>query len=184
MRKKYKKGQFQQVDRHWVDNLIGYIPELIDVSHMIKYLCELPVLANGTHVDKTMCVKKLSLSNYSQEELDNFVMSMNTNKREILNYAFKGTNPEMNPDYLFGVEYIDNVRTKIVLFQIKDIIDYLDTLDFQISKKETVIKLGDDSALSFQRKGGDGGRKSGNQLQIKIIVSKLIDKVNNVQHNL
>ena len=57
-------------------------------------------------------------------------------------------------------------------------------LDFKISNKETVIKLGDDSILSLQRKGGDSGKKSSNQLQIKIIVSKIIHKVDHLHHTL
>lgn len=182
--KKYKKGQFQQLDRHWTDDLIRHIPGLNDASLMLNDLCELPLLSNGTHVDKTIPVKKLGLSNYSQEKLDNFVMILNKNKRQIFNYAFMGTIIETQPEYLFGVEYIDNKRTKIIICKIKDIIDYFVTLDFEITSKETVIKLGNDSILSLQRKGGDGGKKSSNQLQIKIIVSKIIDKVKHLQHNL
>jgi len=180
--KKYKKGQFQQLDRHWTNNLIKHIPELEGASIMLKDLYEVPLLSNGTHIDKTIQVKKLCSSNYSQEKLDNLLMLLNKNKQEILEYAFMGTNVKMQPEYLFGVEYIDNKRTKIILFKIKDIIDYLATLDFKISSKKTVIKLGNDSILTIQRKGGDGGKKCSNQLQFKIIVSKIIDKVNNLQH--
>ena len=39
-----------------------------------------------------------------------------------------------------------------------------------------------DSILSLQRKGGDGGKKSSNQLQTKIIVSKLLNKVHNLEY--
>ena len=182
--KKYKEGQFQQLDRHWVDGLLNYIPELNEASQILKDLCELPVLSNGTHVDKTIPVKKIGISNYSQENIDNFTMLLNKNKRQILNYAFMGTNSEIQPEYLFGVEYVDNTRTKIIILKIKEIIDYFETLDFKISNKETVIKLGDDSILSLQRKGGDSGKKSSNQLQIKIIVSKIIHKVDHLHHTL
>ena len=180
--KKYKDGQFQQLDRHWVDDLIKKIPALNAETFMLKDLCEYPLLPNGTHIDKNKSIKKLGLSNYSQEKIDKFVMLLNENKRQILNYAFMGTNIEIQPEYLFGVEYVDNKRTKMVILEIKEIIDYLETLDFKISNKETVIKLGNDSILSLQRKGGDGGKKCSNQLQIKIIVSKLINKVKCLQH--
>ena len=56
-----------------------------------------------------------------------------------------------------------------------DILNYLETLDFNIKKSQTVIQLGDDNCISLQRKGGESGGKSGNNLAIKIIVSKLID---------
>ncbi len=182
--KKYKNGQFQQLDRHWINNIVQYIPDLIKVSLMLKNLCEYPILSDGIHIDKTVPVKKLCLSNYSNCMLDNFIDIFNKNKKEILNYAFLGTSQEMKPNYLCGVEYCDDDRKRIVLFKIKDILSYLNTLDFKLAKSETVIILGDDSIISLQRKGGDGGKKSSNQLQIKIIVSKLLDKVANIQYTL
>lgn len=111
--KKYKNGQFQQLDRHWITNLIENIPELNDGLQILKDLCEYPLLPNGTHVDKTIPLKKLCLSNYSQKILDNFLILLNKHKRYILNYAFLGTNVEIQPDYLFGVEYNDNKKNKI-----------------------------------------------------------------------
>lgn len=36
----------------------------------------------------------------------------------------------------------------------------------------------------YKEKGGDAGRKSSNQLQIKIILSNLIDKVSNLEYKL
>lgn len=180
--KKYKKNQFQQLDRHWISNLIENIPELNDISYMLNNLCEYQLLDNKTHIDKNKPIKKLCDSNYTKEELDKLLDILNCNKRKILNYAFLGNNTEMQPEFLFGSEYINNNRVKIVLFKIKNIIDYLETLNFTISKNKTVIVLGNENILSLQRKGGDGGKKSSNQLQIKIIISKLIDKVENLEY--
>ena len=180
--KKYKEGQFQQLDRHWIDDLIKNIPELNNASQILRELCEYPLLSGGTHIDKSMPLKKLCVSNYSQETLTNFLRLLNQHKRKILQYAFLGNNVEIQPEYLFGVEYNNDKREKIILFRITEIINYLETLDFKITKGKTVIVLGNDNILSLQRKGGDGGKKSSNQLQIKIIVSKLINKVNCLQH--
>jgi len=182
--KKYKIGQFQQLDRHWVDDLIKNIPGLESERTILKDLCEYPLLPNGTSIDKTKPIKKLCSTNYSQEQLDKFLLLLNENKRQILDYAFIGTNHEMQPDYLFGVEYLDNKRTKIVLCKITDIIEYLETLHFTITKGKTVVVLGDDNILSMQRKGGDGGKKSSNQLQFKLTISKLLDKVFHLQQML
>lgn len=182
--KKYKNGQFQQLDRHWITNLIENIPELNDVLQIFKNLLEYPLLSNNTHVDKTKSIKKLCTSNYSQETLDNFLSILNKYKIRILKYAFLGTNLEIQPDYLFGVEYNDDKRIKIVVFKIKEIIDYLKKLEFKISPKKTVILLGNESIISLQRKGGDCGKKSSNHLQIKIILNKLINKVPNLQYKL
>ena len=175
--KKFKKGQFQQLDRHWMSNIIENIPELNEASEILKNLFEFPLLPNGTHVDKSKKIKKLCNSNYSQETLDNLLNLLNTNKKRILEYAFYGSNLELQPEYLFGVEYENNKRNKIVVFKIEYIIKYLKTFNFKISPKKTCILLGDNGTLSLQRKGGDGGRKSSNQLQIKLILSNLINNV-------
>lgn len=183
--KKYKPGQFQQLDRHWVDVLTKNIPELEEVSEIFKDFCEYPLLKDGKKVDKSKPLKKLCNTNYSQDILDKFLNMLNKYKKQILEYAFLGTNIEMQPEYLVGVEYNKNKnRKKIVAFRIRNIINYLETLEFKISPKKTRILLGDKGTISLQRKGGDKGNKSSNQLQIKIILSNLIDKVDNSYYNL
>jgi hypothetical protein len=182
--KKYKKGQFQQLDRHWISCLINNIPELNEVSQILKDLFEYPLLPNGTHVDKSKHIKKLCTSNYSQEILDNLLDLLNKFKRQILEYAFYGLSLEIQPEYLFGVEYENTKRNKIVVFKIEDVIKYLEKLNFKISPRKTAILLGDNSTISLQRKGGDTGKKSSNQLQIKLILSNLIDKVPMLEYKL
>ena len=96
----------------WVDEviikdtcLIKNIPELDEVSQILKDLLEYPLLPNGTHVDKSKNIKKLCNANYSQEILDNFLDLLNKCKKQIWEYAFYGSNLEIQPEYLFGVEY-------------------------------------------------------------------------------
>ena len=182
--KKYKKGQFQQLDRCWTSSFIKNIPELNEVSQILKDLFEYPLLLNGTHVDKSKNIKKLCNYNYSQEILDNFLDLLNKCKKQILKHAFYGNNLEIRPKYLFGIEYENVKRNKIVVFKIYDIIKYLEKLNFKISPKKTAILLGDDSTISLQRKGGDSGKKSSNQLQTKLILSNLIDKVPILEYKL
>jgi len=182
--KKYKKGQFQQLDRHWISNLIENIPELNEASEILKDLFEYPLLPNGTHVDKSKIIKKLCNSNYSQEILDNLLDLLNKYTKQILEYAFYGSSLEIQPEYLFGVEYENTKRNKIVVFKIEDVIKYLEKLNFKISPKKTAILLGDNSTISLQRKGGDSGKKCSNQLQIKLILSNLIDKVPILEYKL
>jgi hypothetical protein len=182
--KKYKKGQFQQLDRHWISNLIKNIPELNEASEILKDLFEYPLLPNGTHVDKSKIIKKLCNSNYSQEILDNLLDLLNKYTKQILEYAFYGSSLEIQPEYLFGVEYENTKRNKIVVLKIEDVIKYLEKLNFKISPKKTAILLGDNSTISLQRKGGDSGKKCSNQLQIKLILSNLIDKVPILEYKL
>lgn len=182
--KKYKNGQFQQLDRHWVDNLIKHIPGLEKIQFMMKGLCEYKLLENGTHVDKTVSIKKLCHSNYDYVTLHEFTTILNLNRKKILEYAFYGTNEGCRPKYLIGVEYANNVRTKIVFFKINDIITYLDTQTFWIKDSKSVIALGNNDAITLQRKGGDNGLKSANQLQIKIIISSLFNNVEHIAYSL
>ena len=183
--KKYKRGQFQQLDRHWTSNLIENISELDEYSQILKDLFEYPLLPNEKYVDKSKPIKKLCNSNYSLETLDNFLLCLNKNKCKILKYAFYGPDSEeTRPENLFGVEYQNNKRKKIVVFKIEDAITYLEKLNFKISPRKTCILLGDNGTISLQRKGGDSGKKSSNQLQIKIILSILIDKVPMLEYKL
>jgi hypothetical protein len=176
--KKYKKDQFQQLDRHWISSLIESIPTLSGASQILKDLVEYPLLPDKKQVDRTKNIKKLCNSNYSQETLDNFLLLLNKCKKQLLEYAFYGPDSEeTRPEYLFGVEYENDKRKKIVVFKIEDAITYLEKLNFKISPRKTCILLGDSSTFSLQRKGGDSGKKSSNQLQIKLILSNLIDNV-------
>ena len=175
--KKYKKNQFQQLDRHWVHTLIEAIPGLEPIEYILRGLCEYPLLPNGTHIDKTKAIKPLSTKYYSEEILSMTLATLQTHKRAIIEYAFLGTKKELQPEYLIGVEYENEKRTKLVCMKMKDILMYLETLQFKINApRNTVIALGD-GVLSLQRKCGDSGKKSGNQLAFKIIVSKLLGKV-------
>lgn len=171
--KKYKQGQFQQLDRHWVDNLIEFIPELDGIKGLLKNMCEYPLLANGTHVNKYDSITKLCPANYSYQILNSFTDTLNQHKRKILEYAFYGTDRLFKPDYLIGVEYINKKRSRLSFFKIDTIINYLETQTFTIKKSKTVIALGEHNTITLQRKGGDNGKKSSNQLQFKIIISSL-----------
>jgi len=176
--KKYKQGQFQQLDRHWVDDFIKCVPSLEKIQPILKNWCEYKLLENGSHVDKTSPIIKLCISNYGNEKLSEFIETLNINRRKILEYAFYGTNENCRPTYLIGVEYVKNSRNKMVVFRIQDIIIYLNTQNFRIKNSKSVIALGHNDAITLQRKGGDNGAKSSNQLQFKIIISALF----NVEH--
>jgi hypothetical protein len=167
--KKFKKGQFGQVDRHWVKNIIENIVELEPIRYILENLCEIPLKKCGKLVDKSVGRIPLSLDNYKQEELDNLIQKMNDNKKKILEYAFYGNS--VKPDYYIGVEYIGKIRKKLFIYKTESIINELLKCNFTIKKSKTVIALG--NSLTIQRKGGDGGNKSSNQMQFKIIFSLL-----------
>lgn len=169
--KKYKHGQFQQLDRHWLHDLIQHIPAISLYEKLLRNWCELPLSVDGKFVDKSASRVLLSNIYYQDKVLHSFVDTLNRHKRDILEYAFYGTKKDCIPEYLIGVEYKKNTRFKLIAYKISDIIDSLCKYAFEIAASKSVIKLG--TCLSLQRKGGDGGKKSSNQLQFKIILSSL-----------
>jgi len=169
--KKYKTGQFGQVDRRWVSGLIESIPTLSPIAYLLNGLCESPLLPCGKMIDKTKTRKLLSTDNYSATELTYLIKVLNDNKKNILECIFLGNNPKYSPNILCGIEYIDNKRNNMTLYRMTDVIEYLAKQDFKITKSRSVISLGD--CLTIQRKGGDGGKKSANNIQFKLVFSRL-----------
>ena len=171
--KKCKKGQFGQVDRHWVVDIVKAIPELEEIAFMIQQLCEIPLKADNKYVDDEVGRKNLSTDNYSKSQLDNLINVLNCNKRKFLEFVFYGTDENLTPEYLYCVCYnAGEIREKITVYHMSDVIDFLDTQEFTISPYgETVIKLG--KSLTIQRKGGDSKKKGGNQMATKLVADRL-----------
>ena len=169
--KKTKLGQFGQLDRHYLDDLIKHIPELKTSETILRNLFELPIDEKTKLCDKTKNVKKLDNSNYSKDELDNLLNNIEDNKRKIIEYAFYGTKNAYIPELFSLSIFLNNERKKLIFFKLENIIDYLMKFKPQISKNKTVINISD--GLTIQRKGGDNGKKEANNFQIKFIPTKL-----------
>ena len=146
--KKSKKGQFQQVSRGTVDNLINDLPELESIKDLLKERCE-----------------------YKNEFKPELLESLNSHKRKIIEHALLGHGEK--PDILCVTEWgkRNNKREKITFFMMDDVIESLMQYDFKLRKSKTVIELG--PSFTFQRKGGDSGRQSANDIQFKIVPSLL-----------
>jgi len=146
--KKSKKGQFQQVSRGTVDNLINDLPELEPIKDLLKERCE-------------------EKKEFKPELLD----TLNKNKRQIIEHALMGHGEK--PDILCVTEWgkKNNKREKITFYEMGDVIESLMQYDFKIRNSKTVVELG--PSFTFQRKGGDGGRQSANDIQFKIVPSLL-----------
>lgn len=177
--KKYKNKQFGQVDRHWVNDVISNIYGLKNVEHILKNLCEIPLKNCGNIVDKSKGRKLLNSKNYSDSELINFINIFNENKKQILEYVFLGKNIDYQPNYICGVEY-GKKRKQIIIYNISDVIEYLQQFNFSIKNSKSVISL--NNCFTIQRKGGDCGKKTSNQIQFKLTFSLLNIKNNcNIQ---
>jgi len=147
--KKSKARQFQQISRGTVDSLVSIIPDLQPIETLLKERCE-----HKKYFDP--CI----------------IETLNASKREILEHALLG-HGDLKPDVLCITEWDkrDATRKKIMFVAMKDVIESLMQYDFSIRDSKTVVELG--PSFTFQRKGGDGGRKSANDIQFKIVPSLL-----------
>lgn len=178
--KKGSKGQIGQLDRHWVESVTNVIPKLEPIKTYLKALCEYGLSEDGKMIDKKKPRKLLDTKNYTQFELDTIIEVLELAKSDILSYVFEGHEPQTKPNFFVYVNYEKGgKRDRIRIWKVKDIIEYCKTLKFSISQRCSVIKLG--TILSFQRKGGDGGRPSSNQLQTKIIASNIPESLDDLQ---
>ena len=168
--KKFKKKQFQQVCRHWVEYIIEKIPNLKRVQNMLNGLCCVPLLEDRT-VDKSKKRIPLCTTHYTNEQIDEFLLVLNENKVDILKFAFEGQDNEYKPNFHAIAEYHGSMRKDVNLIETQRIIEYLNDFDFEKMKSKTVIKLG--GVFSLQRKGGDAGRQTANQLQMKVDFTRI-----------
>jgi len=153
-------GIFGQVGRYWIDKLVSIIPDLSNVSYILKKTWEFPVVDNK-------CVRtNCKFNNFSNKELLNLVDTLEKTKIDILKFAFLGDNPEYYPDLFLVSYYKNNTRNKIIVWKTMDIIDYIAEFPVRIRERGTVIEFG--PAFTMQRKGGDSGNPTANQLQFKL----------------
>ncbi len=163
---------YGQIDRHWVDDFVQVIPNIKPVSFMLRNLCEIPLIPGTNIVDKEVGRIPLSLDNYSDKQLITLISKLNENMEAILHFVLKGNNHDTSPNYLMGIEYDHDVRVKTIIYKMNDVIESLSKkFKFRINSRATVISLGD--VISIQRKGGDNGLRSSNQLQWKIRFTSL-----------
>lgn len=160
--KKTKLKQFQQAARHNVSLIIQKIPELKPVESMLINLCEKS--ADGKIV-------KLSAGNYSEAELESLISAITINKRAIIEFILLGDITEKPELFSYSVFDKNNIRKEVAFFKMSDVIDFYMTQPVSIRKSKTVIDFG--NGLTFQRKGGDGGKPSANQCQFKIVPTNL-----------
>jgi hypothetical protein len=165
--KKTKKGQYGQVARQCIKNLIEYIPELKQVQYMLKDMCELPVVRiDGKKMcDKTSTVKRINNENYSESEIKDFLKIIEQNKKKILEYAFLGTCGDKYPE-LFVVSVHNKYKNSIVIWKTIDIINDIFEQKVNIWKGANIVEIG--KSFYLQRKGGDSGKESANNFQFKL----------------
>lgn len=169
--KKFKKNCFGQIDRRSIDSWTNHISELKSIECYLKDICEFPIDTHSNKIDKSHVRKKWNELSYSNEELQYMLCVLNENKENMIDLIFYGDQDQWRPNILCGVEYKHNKRHNMICYKTNDIVKYLQSCRFKIRPSGTVFELG--PFISFQRKGGDSGNPSSNQLQTKIVFSKI-----------
>ena len=175
---------YSQIDRHWIDDFLQEIPDLNSVGFMLRNLCEIPLVPGTRLVDKNVGRYPLSSEYYKDTQIITLLTKLNNNKLQILQYVFQGRYKGSSPNYLMGIEYKKEVRVKTTIYRMEDVIDSINkNFSFEIKPRATVITLG--NVISMQRKGGDNGLRSSNQLQWKLrfnALSSIISPENTVEY--
>jgi hypothetical protein len=159
--KRYQPNQFQQIDRRWLDNLLDGVPDLKPFKNILSDLIEC----------ERAEVKKLTTENYDKQKLDDLIEMFNVNKRRFIERMFRGDDTNNSPNFIICSNHASR---KLFIYKIKDVIDYACSSEFIYT--DTVIK---NKLISLQRKGGDSGKPSGKQVQVKMNTWLLEDSVTN-----
>lgn len=159
--KRYQPNQFQQIDRRWLDNLLEGLPDLKPFKNILSSLIE---------CDRSE-VKKMTLKNYDKEKLDDLIRVFNANKTRFVERMFLGDDLTNSPNFIICSNHITR---KIFVYRMKDVIEHACSSDF--FNTDTVIK---NEIISLQRKGGDSGKPSGRQVQVKINTWLLENAIDN-----
>lgn len=157
---------FNQIDKRWVDSYaeLWNIPS--DVIKLLKlFTGELKPTQNNLHDPR-----RTMLTEMTEENQEKIVSFFKKNKILIISDILKGRG-EFSADWVLVILKIDGIST----WTLKSINEAMNTYgqgEVQISPKGS-LKIG---RIGMQRKGGDGGRKTANQLQFKINPVDLFDK--------
>ena len=121
--------------------------------------------------------KKLLHGNYSPMELDLLLKFLNANRRPLLSSAFTGKNKQLKANWLLlhqwtPPDWRKNIakKSESQLISMQRIMALFDGIEVSYTKRGT-ITFG--AGVTLQRKGGDNGKDSANDLQFKLRIKPL-----------
>lgn len=159
-----EKG-FNQIDRRWLAKCVEQWEMPSDVLHIMQLFT-----GEVKHSYKdTKETKRLFLNELSQEDQKVIIDWFTENKFLVVSDVIKGRGEFSVEWYLVAQKTTSNSRW--VLKNINQVLNHYSIGDVVI-KAQGSLRIG---RVDVQRKGGDGGRDSANQLQFKIDPTELFD---------
>jgi hypothetical protein len=129
--------------------------------------------------------KKLLPGNYSPKELNRLLEFLNENRRPLLASAFTGQDKKPKANWLLLHQWkFPNWRKNIAgkassqLISMQKVLKLYEGIKVSYTKRGT-ITFG--AGVTLQRKGGDSGAKTANDLQFKLRIKLLRDTLRNSQ---
>ncbi len=127
--------------------------------------------------------KKLLPGNYSPKELNRLLEFLHENQRPLLASAFTGQDKKPKANWLLLHQWkFPNWRRNIArkdrsfLISMQKILALFNEIEVTYTKRGT-ITFG--AGVTLQRKGGDKGKDSANDLQFKLRIKQLLDTLRN-----
>ena len=152
------KTGFNQIERGWVKKY----SELWDIPPKISELLELFVGCKKPYITNSRDPRRTFLDEFSKQEQDLFVKFFEENRILILSDIIKGRGPFAAEWMLVVQKFKDTIKWN--LKPINKVLNIFNQGKVEITKLGS-LKIG---KVGLQRKGGDGGRDSANQMQFKI----------------
>lgn len=149
---------FNQIDRGWVKKY----SELWNMPLGITTLLEYFVGQEKPRIDNSRDLRRMFLSEFNEFEQSLIIESFTKNKVLILSDIIKGRG-SFAAEWMLVVHKIKE-NIKWTLKPINEVLNIFGQGEVNITKQGS-LKIG---KVGMQRKGGDGGRDSANQLQFKI----------------
>jgi hypothetical protein len=172
--KNFYEGRGGQVDKRTCNSLIKLL-SLERFGNILWNFFEVPINSFTGKVDYSIGSKRLTTQNYSQKVLDGLISEFESKKKEFLEIAFLGNNQTISPDFISFIRYEKflNCEKDLIVYRVRDVIDYLARFNFTIGRHGTCLTLG--GIFSVRRKGGDSGRPGANKVQSVLNVEVLLD---------
>jgi R.HinP1I restriction endonuclease len=166
-------ANFNQLERGDPDNYKLKWGLSDNILKLIKYFTgKLP----SSEYDKNFNGKRMFVYQFKEEDKKEFLSFFKENAIKIITKVFKGQNPEMEPDYLLAVKTNSLYVAELCIenIQIKNIDD---AIKFYLGNGEVGITPRGSfyiGKIKFQRKGGDNGKPSAQDLQVKYKPKEMI----------